>query len=322
VGVPNKFTPNRIRADFPTVDYLPATENFWIDARQFDYPGKKSGQYKFKDRYKALAKAEEIAALVADTQIIAPNLPSSVLAKLESLGVCPYEILNRALAAHSSTAQITLLGQAHTEFLQFKESENIEPRSKRSVIKRINHFVAHFGENTPLSAITLKQVEGYLNLTASAGNFNTWRQHVNAFYNFCVKKHRWISENPVDRIPFKKVRLEVETFSPPQIENLLHATYVLQAREGEMMRLYVVLGVFAGLRPEEAQRLRWEDINFEDECIVISKMRSKTSRPRVIPFEPNFKAWLNTITRGSTGPLGPLRSTSSEFRFVQGCATI
>jgi hypothetical protein len=80
--VPNKFTPNRIRADFPTVDYLPATENFWIDARQFDYPGKKSGQYKFKDRDKALAKAEEIAALVADTQSTAPNLPSSVLAKL------------------------------------------------------------------------------------------------------------------------------------------------------------------------------------------------------------------------------------------------
>jgi hypothetical protein len=123
--MPNPCTPNRIRIEFPTVDYLPATDNFWIDARQHDYPGKKSGQYKFKDRDKALAKAEEIAALVADTQITAPNLPSSVLAKLESLGVCPYEILNRALAAHSSTAQITLLGQAHTEFLQFKESENI-----------------------------------------------------------------------------------------------------------------------------------------------------------------------------------------------------
>jgi hypothetical protein len=110
-----------------------------------------------RDRDKALAKAEEIAALVADTQITAPNLPSSVLAKLESLGVCPYEILKRALAAHSSTAQITLLGQAHTESLQFKESENIEPRSKRSVIKRVNHFVAHFVETTPRSAITCRR---------------------------------------------------------------------------------------------------------------------------------------------------------------------
>jgi integrase len=304
---------NRIRFDFPTVDYRPSNGTFLVDARHHVYPGKKSGQYMFKDRDKALAKAEEIAAFVADTQITAPNLPSSVLAKLESLGVCPYEILNRALAAHNSTAQITLLGQAHTEFLQFKESENIEPRSKRSVIKRVNHFVVHFRENTPLSAITLKQVEGYLNLTTSPGNFNTWRQHINAFYNFCVKKHRWISENPVDRIPFKKVRLEVETFSPPQIESLLRATYVLQAREGEMMRLYVVLGVFAGLRPEEAQRLRWEDINFEDECVVISKMRSKTSRPRVIPFEPNFKSWLNTIPRGSIGGVYNQKNHRNQF---------
>jgi integrase len=80
-----------------------------------------------------------------------------------------------------------------------------------------------------------------------------------------------------------------------------------------MMRLYVVLGVFAGLRPEEAQRLRWEDINFEDECIVISKMRSKTSRPRVIPFEPSFKAWLCTIACGSAGPVYNQKNHRNQF---------
>jgi integrase/recombinase XerD len=284
-----------------------------VDARQHDYPGKKSGQYMFKDRAKALAKAEEIATLVADTQSTVRNLPSSVLAKLEALGVCPYEILNRALAAHSDTSQIMLLGQAHTEFVRFKQSETIESRSKKSVIKRVNHFVSHFGENTPLNAISLKQLEGYLALTTSPGNFNTWRQHLNTFYNFCVKKHRWIPENPIDRIPFKKVRLEVETFSPWQITNLLRATFILPERESAMMRLYIILGVFAGLRPEEAQRLRWEDINAEDECIVISKMRSKTSRPRIIPFEANFKAWLNTIPRGMSGGVYNQKNHRNQF---------
>ncbi|MEI6872159.1 MAG: tyrosine-type recombinase/integrase, partial [Verrucomicrobiota bacterium] len=229
-------------------------------------------------------------------------------------------ILENALAAHRSTARPTPLGEAHAEFVRFKESENIEFRTKRSVLKRINHFVGFFGEATPLPTINLKQVEDYLNITTSAGNFNTWRQHVNTFFNFCVKKHRWIQENPIDRIPLKKIRVDVETFGAPQIENLLRATYTLEDPEGAMMRLYVILGVFAGLRPEEAQRLRWEDINFEDDCIVISKMRSKTSRPRSIPFEPNFKKWLNTIPRENIGPVYNQKNHRNQFNRLMDAA--
>lgn len=106
----NDSTPNRIRFDFPTVDYRPSTDTFLVDARQHDYPGKKSGQYKFKDRTKALERAEAIAALVADTVSIGSNLPSNVLAKLESIGICPYEILNKALASHLDRKNQMTLG--------------------------------------------------------------------------------------------------------------------------------------------------------------------------------------------------------------------
>jgi len=304
VRVKDKLNPNRIRFEFPTVDYLPELGTFLVDARAQQYPGKKSGKYKIKDREKALAKADEIAALVGDTQTTtSQHIPSELIAECKARGLCHFELIRKGIAAYDDTTQKTLLGEAHAEFVRFKESSNLDPRSIRSVIKRINHFVAHFGAATPLPSISLKQLEEYLNLTRSAGNFNTWRQHVNTFLNFCVKKHRWISENAISRIAQKPTCIDVEIFTVPQIEKLLRATYTLDAAKSPMMRLYVILGVFAGLRPFEAERLLWEDICFEDECINISKKRTKTKRPRSIPFDSTFKAWLATIPRGTSGPV-------------------
>jgi integrase len=69
-------------------------------------------------------------------------------------------------------------------------------------------------------------------------------------------------------------------------------------------------------------RLGWDDINFEDECIAVSRMRSKTSRPRVIPFEPNFKAWLDTIPRGSAGPVYNQKNHRNQFDRLLSAARI
>jgi hypothetical protein len=55
--VKEKSHPNRIRFDFPAVDYRSSTDNYWVDARQHEYPGKKSGEYLLRDRDKAFARA-------------------------------------------------------------------------------------------------------------------------------------------------------------------------------------------------------------------------------------------------------------------------
>ena len=321
--MPHPSTSTRIRHEYPPVDYRPSADNYWIDARAKAYQGKTTGQYTFRDRHKALAKAEEIAALVADTQATtSQHIPSELIAECKARGLCHFELIRKGIAAYDNATHTTLLQEAHTEFVRFKETGNIEFRSIRSVLKRINHFIAHFGPATPLHSITLKQVEDYLHLTDSAGNFNTWRQHLNTLFNFCVKKHRWISDNPISRIAPKPTRIDVATFNAFQIENLLRATYTLNGTEGAMMRLYVILGVFAGLRPEEAQRLLWEDISFEDSCIVISKMRTKTKRPRSIPFNPSFKAWLDTIPQKNTGPVYNQKNHRNQFDRLLGAARV
>ena len=52
-----------------------------------------------------------------------------------------------------------------------------------------------------------------------------------------------------------------------------------------MMRIWLALGAFAGIRPYEARRVEWEMILFDKNKMVIPKTKSKTSLPRTIPPE-------------------------------------
>lgn len=315
-------TPNRIRFEFPPVDHLPALDAFLVDARAKDYPGKKGGKYQFKNREKALAKAEEIAALVADTQATnTEHMSSALIAECKARGLCHFSLIRKGITDHDSTHKIVLLKEAHALFTETTENSEREPRSIRSILKRINHFCAHFGAETAVSSLTLVQIEAYLNNAKSPGNFNTWRQHVNTFLNFCCTKHRWIPENHVSRISQKKTCIVVEAFTATQIQQLLNATYTLDGTKNAMMRLYVILGVFAGLRPFEAERLLWEDICFEDECISIHKKPTKIKRkPRIVPFTPALKAWLTTIPRCLSGPVYNQANHRNQLEALQEAA--
>ena len=56
---------------------------------------------------------------------------------------------------------------------------------------------------------------------------------------------------------------------------------------------YVALGCYAGLRPFEITRLRWEDFNWERNSIhVHAEVAGKTNEARYVPIEPCLVEWL------------------------------
>jgi len=52
--------------------------------------------------------------------------------------------------------------------------------------------------------------------------------------------------------------------------------------------------LFGGLRPFEAARLLWEQVNLADGEIRLEGPQTKTGRPRVVTIGPTLKAWLKT----------------------------
>jgi integrase len=316
--VRRKAPPNPvIRSEFPTVSWYEPKQHYRIDARA------KGGTQQYRaHRDEALALANQIAADYESRGKAAFSDPSLHEELLKALGTNPQEIIAQWLRTHSETNGSKPTGEAFDEFADFKQRSMRTEISRHSVIKHARRFTNFVGRETPLSAVTLKLVEQYLSHLKSAGNFNTWLQHVKTFLNFCVKKHGWITKNPAAAIEKRPSVTVVTTYTPAQIEAFLLATYNLNAKDGPMMRIWLALGAFAGIRPYEARRVEWEMILLDKNKIVIPKTKSKTSLPRTIPLEPNLKAWLMTCDPKPAGRVYPMQKHGDRFKRFREAACI
>lgn len=66
--------------------------------------------------------------------------------------------------------------------------------------------------------------------------------------------------------------------------------------------LYVAIGCFTGIRPEEMQRLRWEMFNFEAGYITIDGEDAKCGERGIVRMSANLISWIRPIAK-TTGPV-------------------
>src|SRR5439155_21995488 len=118
---------------------------------------------------------------------------------------------------------------------------------------------------------------------------------------WCIERPRhWMKHNPA-----RDVRVAKGEKAPPEILSLDECKQLLTASEKfERGRLapYVALCLFGGLRPFEAARLSWAQVNLADGEVRLEANQTKTGRGRVIafndgpkeqaPFNAALKAWL------------------------------
>jgi integrase len=68
----------------------------------------------------------------------------------------------------------------------------------------------------------------------------------------------------------------------------------------------------AGLRAAEIHRLEWSDVNLTEGHIVVDRQKDKTGRRRIVPIQPNLKAWLKPYVK-ETGYVCPHYSHDSTL---------
>ncbi|MEI6074623.1 MAG: tyrosine-type recombinase/integrase [Verrucomicrobiota bacterium] len=56
---------------------------------------------------------------------------------------------------------------------------------------------------------------------------------------------------------------------------------------------YVALCMFGGLRPTEAARLTWDQVNLKDGEIRLKGVQTKTGKGRIVVIDKTLKAWLS-----------------------------
>jgi integrase len=91
------------------------------------------------------------------------------------------------------------------------------------------------------------------------------------------------------------VRDHVPTFSIEQL------TKLLAAAPPDYLPV-LAIGAFAGLRPEEINKLTWEDLDFNERTIRVNASAAKTRKKRFAEISDNLQAWLQ-LYPGRTGPV-------------------
>jgi integrase len=99
---------------------------------------------------------------------------------------------------------------------------------------------------------------------------------------------------PVDGgkpLPGNQSRETPSVLTVDEAKALLRAAENL--KDGQLVP-YVAVCLFGGLRPFEAQRLTWQQVNLKDGELRLEANQTKTGMPRVIAICPTLKKWLKS----------------------------
>jgi site-specific recombinase XerC len=155
---------------------------------------------------------------------------------------------------------------------------------------------------------------------AARGKANI-RTKLSQFLNYCRREGKWITANPTESIKVRVKNGDVKILAIPEVRQLLKAAQACELPVSVVP--YLAVQLFAGLRPFEAARLRWERIHFDSGQIEVLGETSKTRETRFAEMEPLLSEWLLPF-RLPDGPItGPffaetLRAVKAAAGFTFG----
>jgi integrase len=144
---------------------------------------------------------------------------------------------------------------------------------------------------TDIGNITAADVNAYLRkLDSSPASRNIYRRKIVTLFNY-ARRVGYLPDRTTAATKSAKAKVhgrEIEIYSATEMSRLLeHA--------GDNLRPFVVLCGFCGLRPAEAMRLDWKEVDFASGTILVSAGKSKTQSRRFAPLPENAAAWLRPL---------------------------
>lgn len=293
------------------------------------YEGPRRMRRTFADPAKARAEAELIAARLESGHRTAARMSNSdaeafglAVKDLEPLKIplnvavkefiSAHKILNGGSiveAAKFYAARRPTQGDAISTtdaveaFLKAKEGDGVGTRYLQDARSRLRRFAGAF--QMPLSGLTSSAMEEWLRMIAPHPRTrNNFRQHVVTLFRWARDRGYLPREaqTEADRLPSAKDRGgEVRVLPAEDLAKLLHAA-------DDVLRPYLAIRAFAGVRDSEMRRLTWENVLFDQGVIEIRAGQAKTAARRLIPILPNLEAWL----RGNEDKKGRIGYANSE----------
>jgi integrase len=183
------------------------------------------------------------------------------------------------------------------ELLAAKEKDGASVRHVSDLRSRLNIFAGKF-DGQPVATITSAEIDDWLrSLPVSPVTRNHYRRLILLAFNFAVDRGYAVS-NPAEKTAKAK-----ERGGDIGILTVAQAARLLESAAPEVLP-YIAIGLFAGLRRAEIERLDWSEIDFESGLIEVKAEKSKTAQRRFVTLQPNLREWLLPVRkhRGSITP--------------------
>ena len=183
------------------------------------------------------------------------------------------------------------------EFIANRKAKGKSAAYLRDLRARLARFKASLAR-TIVADLTTRDIDHWIqSLNVGPQTQNNFRAVLSAAWTFAVR-HGYAAVNIVQWVDKSQVvRDHIPTFSAAQLTKLFDS-----ARRDYVPVL--AIGAFAGLRPEEINKLRWEDIDFHERTIRVNASAAKTRKKRFAEISDNLMEWLRPYL-GRVGRVAP-----------------
>ena len=242
-------------------------------------------------------RASDILRPTPYTLLDAARFVAHAHSKLEPHAIRIDDAINAHAAAIERRNRSVTITKLVDEFIENRRAKGKSEIYVRDLTTRLSRFKASMGDRIT-AEITNADVDHWLqSLNVGPQTQNNFRAVLSAMWTFAVRRG-YAAVNVIQLVDKTSVvRDHIPTFSVEQLTGLLAAAPT------EYLPV-LAIGAFAGLRPEEINKLRWEDLDFHERTIRVNASAAKTRKKRFAEISDNLRAWLEPYA-GHIGPVAP-----------------
>jgi integrase len=242
-------------------------------------------------------RASDILKPTPYTLLDAARFVAHAHTKLEPHSVRIDDAVNEHAAAIERRNRSVSVNQLVDQFIANRRAKGKSEIYIRDLTTRLRRFQTSMGDRIT-AEITNTDVDHWLqSLNVGPQTQNNFRAVLSAMWTFAVRRG-YTGTNVIQLVDKTSVvRDHVPTFSVEQL------TKLFAAAPPDYLPV-LAIGAFAGLRPEEINKLRWEDLDFEERTIRVNASAAKTRKKRFAEISDNLLAWLQPYA-GRIGPVAP-----------------
>lgn len=219
---------------------------------------------------------------------------------------------------HSRPAKANCtIGEVMEEFKSVKQKSGrtakyLDTAGKTFFVPFRDHF-----KNCEVGDVTSEACERYFyrSKTWSATTRRSHLRHVSVLFNFAVERG-YAGINPIDDVERPKKPPGTSRHRVVTVANVIKLLrYALDhGYKAECASLVLVL--FCGVRVDEVSRLKWQDLNLDEDSpvVMLGEDVTKTGKTRINPIPKNALEWLQMLRdKGSITP----SNYESRMRYIR-----